>query len=56
MGKTMDKNRKIRLLRNQINRASKGQPTDLNKLFGLLKGKIKEDPVVLQRKWRDEDR
>ena len=56
MAKTIDKNKKIKLLRNKINKASKSQPTDLNKLFGLLKGKIKEDPVMLQRKWRDEDR
>lgn len=56
MAKTIDTNKKIRLLRNQINKATKSQPTDLNKLFGLLKGKLKGDPVTLQRKWRDEDR
>jgi hypothetical protein len=56
MGKTIDNKRKIKLLRTQISEASKRQPTDLNKLFGLLKGKIKENPVTLQRKWRDADR
>ncbi|MFN2440346.1 MAG: hypothetical protein ABR503_14180 [Chitinophagaceae bacterium] len=56
MGKTIHRKRKIKLLQAQINKASESQPTDLNKLFGLLKGKIKEDPVELQRKWRDADR
>lgn len=56
MGKAVDKKRKIKLLRAKINQASKNQPTDLSNLFGLLKGKIKEDPVMLQRKWRDADR
>jgi len=55
MGKTLNNDKKIDLLRNKI-KVSKGQPTDLSRLFGILKGKIKQDPVLLQRKGRDEDR
>ncbi len=55
MGKTLDMNKKIELLRHKI-KTSKNHPTDLSRLFGILKGKINEDPVLLQRKNRDEDR
>ena len=56
MGKVADKSRKIKNLRTKIENTSVSQATDIEKLFGLLRGKIKKDPVKLQRKWRNEDR
>jgi hypothetical protein len=35
-------------------RRKKEKSSGIEELFGLLKGKIKEDPVVIQRRMRDE--
>jgi hypothetical protein len=54
MEKPVSANKKTQKSFNKRPREKKEKSSGIKDLFGLLKGKIKEDPVVIQRRMRDE--